>query len=231
MCVPARFKHPHRSHAQEPLPDPSLSPSRAEDGNEFSAFSGCWRGERLGRRCWCSQTSGACSPSTRSSALRFAQHGNDAVAIDYFGRTAGLAEREAEWDCWPHVNQTTQAGILADAAVRAGRSSGRMTRHRKVVTVGFCFGGSNSWHLSASGLGLNGAVGFYGHPNRPGFPDWSAGRGGSSWVDRVPGSWILSAGQMRASRNPRSTGSGSRCPPVGIDHQLKTYAECASLLL
>jgi carboxymethylenebutenolidase len=38
---------------------------------------------------------------------------------------------------------------------------------RAVFTVGFCFGGSNSWHQAANGLELAGAVGFYGKPRRP----------------------------------------------------------------
>jgi carboxymethylenebutenolidase len=34
----------------------------------------------------------------------------------------------------------------------------------KVFTVGFCFGGRNSWLAAAAGHGLAGAVGFYGRP-------------------------------------------------------------------
>jgi len=37
---------------------------------------------------------------------------------------------------------------------------------RSVFTVGFCFGGSNSWNAAAAGHGLAGAVGFYGRPGR-----------------------------------------------------------------
>jgi carboxymethylenebutenolidase len=33
--------------------------------------------------------------------------------------------------------------------------------------LGFCFGGSNSWHQAAAGHGLAGAIGFYGNPRRP----------------------------------------------------------------
>ena len=33
-----------------------------------------------------------------------------------------------------------------------------------MFTVGFCFGGRNSWFASASGHGLAGAIGFYGRP-------------------------------------------------------------------
>ena len=98
-------------------------------------------------------------------AMRFAQAGHDAIAIDYFGRTAGVGERPNDWDFWPHVHGTTFAGIRDDvtAAVshlRAGRPD------RAVFTVGFCFGGSTSWHQAANGLGLAGAIGFYGQPRR-----------------------------------------------------------------
>jgi carboxymethylenebutenolidase len=102
-------------------------------------------------------------------ALRFAEHGHDAVAIDYFGRTAGVSKRPADWDFWPHVRSTTIDGIRADvdAAVSHLRAD---DPNRPVFVVGFCFGGSNAWHLAASDLGLNGVVGFYGHPDRPDFP-------------------------------------------------------------
>lgn len=98
-------------------------------------------------------------------ATRFAQAGHDAVAIDYFGRTAGLGERSNDWDFMPHVAQTTVDGVRQDttAAVSRLRSS---HPDRKIFTVGFCFGGSSSWHQAANGLGLAGAIGFYGKPRR-----------------------------------------------------------------
>jgi carboxymethylenebutenolidase len=98
-------------------------------------------------------------------ATRLAQAGHDAVAIDYFGRTAGLGERPNDWDYMPHVAATTLDGIRDDvaAAVAMLRSN---DPDRAVFTVGFCFGGSNSWHQAANGLGLSGAVGFYGRPRR-----------------------------------------------------------------
>jgi carboxymethylenebutenolidase len=98
-------------------------------------------------------------------ATRFAQSGHDAIAIDYFGRTAGIGERTNDWDFMPHVAKTTVAGVREDtaAAVSHLRSS---HPDRKIFTVGFCFGGSSSWHQAANGLGLAGAVGFYGKPRR-----------------------------------------------------------------
>jgi carboxymethylenebutenolidase len=107
-------------------------------------------------------------------ALRFAEEGFDAVAIDYFGRTAGLGKRADDWDCWPHVDQTTLEGVRQDTAAAIAHL--RATDpNRPIFTVGFCFGGSNSWHQAASGHGLAGAVGFYGHPDRPGFPQEAPG--------------------------------------------------------
>src|SRR5690242_15123487 len=40
-------------------------------------------------------------------ALRFAERGYAAVAIDYFGRTAGVAKRDDDWGYMEHVQQTT----------------------------------------------------------------------------------------------------------------------------
>ena len=42
-------------------------------------------------------------------ALRFAERGFPALAIDYFGRTAGVAKRDAEFSYMDHVAQATPA--------------------------------------------------------------------------------------------------------------------------
>jgi carboxymethylenebutenolidase len=94
-------------------------------------------------------------------ALRFAERGYHALAIDYFGRTAGVAKRGDDFEYPEHVAQTTPEGIQADvhAAVERLRPS-----TRAIFTVGFCFGGRLSWLAAAAGHGLAGAVGFYGGP-------------------------------------------------------------------
>ena len=97
-------------------------------------------------------------------ALRFAERGYRAVAIDYFGRTAGVAKRDEGFEYREHVDKTTQSGIQAD--IRAAVDFLHEQGCRSVFTVGFCFGGSNSWNAAAAGLGLAGAVGFYGRPAR-----------------------------------------------------------------
>jgi carboxymethylenebutenolidase len=95
-------------------------------------------------------------------ALRFAERGYAAVAIDYFGRTAGVAKRGDEFEYMPHVERTTQEGIQADVAAAVAHL--RAAGCDSIFTVGFCFGGRHSWLAAASGHGLAGAVGFYGRP-------------------------------------------------------------------
>jgi carboxymethylenebutenolidase len=95
-------------------------------------------------------------------ALRFAERGHAAVAIDYFGRTAGAERRGDDFEYMPHVQATTAAGVQADVA--AGVARLRETGAEAVFTVGFCFGGRQSWFAAMSGHGLAGAIGFYGRP-------------------------------------------------------------------
>jgi carboxymethylenebutenolidase len=101
-------------------------------------------------------------PFFEELAMRFAERGIDALAIDYFGRTAGIGARNDEFDFMTHVDQTTSDGIQQDvgAAVAHLRASGLGS----IVTVGFCFGGRHSWLATAAGHSLAGAVGFYGRP-------------------------------------------------------------------
>jgi carboxymethylenebutenolidase len=104
-------------------------------------------------------------PFYKDLARRFAQAGVNAIAIDYFGRTAGIGDRSDDFDFMTHIKQTTPDGIAADVAAGiaylrspAGGGAG------SVFTVGFCFGGSLSWRQSAAQPGLAGAIGFYGRP-------------------------------------------------------------------
>jgi carboxymethylenebutenolidase len=108
-------------------------------------------------------------PFYEELALRFAEHGIDAIAIDYFGRTAGTDKRMSDWDYMPHVSATTLDGIRDDVRGAVNHLR-RDAADRSVFIVGFCFGGSNSWYMAGSDLGLSGVIGFYGHPDRAGFP-------------------------------------------------------------
>jgi carboxymethylenebutenolidase len=108
----------------------------------------------------------------RELALRFAEAGVDALAIDYFGRTAGPGSRGADFEYMPHVAKTTFAGLSADvaAAVLDLRST-EDGQERSVFTIGFCFGGRLAFVSSTLGLDLAGVIGFYGVPLGPGRND------------------------------------------------------------
>jgi carboxymethylenebutenolidase len=95
-------------------------------------------------------------------ALRFAERGHAALALDYFGRTAGAEKRMGDWEYMPHVQQTTTEGLRADVAAAVARL--REAGCTSIFTVGFCFGGRNAWLAAAEGHGLSGAIGFYGRP-------------------------------------------------------------------
>jgi carboxymethylenebutenolidase len=133
----------------------------AADGNRFAAF--------LATPDPQSETGIVILPDVRGLyrfyeelAFRFAERGYQAVALDYFGRTAGVEKRGEDFEYRPHVEAVSSEEIQTDvgAAVRHLRSLGA----KSVFTVGFCMGGRQSWLAAAGGHGLAGAVGFYGRP-------------------------------------------------------------------
>src|SRR2546430_10210753 len=76
-------------------------------------------------------------------ALRLAERGYTAIAIDYFGRTAGAEKRGDDFEDPEPVKQTAPDGVQADVgtAVEWLREQGMSY----VFTLGFCFGGHHSW--------------------------------------------------------------------------------------
>ncbi|MGZ4389345.1 MAG: dienelactone hydrolase family protein, partial [Gaiellaceae bacterium] len=114
----------------------------ASDGNRFAAFSASPDEP--------SETGIVILPDVRGLyrfyeelALRFAERGHRAVAFDYFGRTAGVAKRGDDFEYMEHVRQTTPEGVQADVAACVSHLRGAGSG--SIFTVGFCFGGRNSW--------------------------------------------------------------------------------------
>ena len=145
--------------------DGALLEVTARDGNRFAAF-----------RARPASPSGAAvvvlpdvrglHPYYEELALRFAERGIDALAIDWFGRTAGAERRDPEFAYMPHVERTTWAGISADleAAVTAlrGEPGSDDERPLSVFTIGFCMGGRMSFLAATLSLDLAGVIGLYG---------------------------------------------------------------------
>ncbi len=114
-------------------------------------------------------------PYYEELALRFAEAGIDALAIDYFGRTAGIGirERPTDFDFMVHVGETRFSNLSWDVQAAAERlraleaadaPDGARRGGRAIFTIGFCFGGRLAFLANTLGLDLAGAIGFYGWP-------------------------------------------------------------------
>jgi len=94
-------------------------------------------------------------------ALRFAEVGIDALAIDYFGRTAGLTSRDESFDFWPHVEKTQLPTFFADVTAALAHLRKDAGAQRATFTVGFCRGGTLSLLTGTQDFGLAGIIAFY----------------------------------------------------------------------
>ena len=152
-------------------------------------------------------------------ALRFAERGLEAVAIDYFGRTAGVAKRDDEFPYPEHVAQTRQAGIQADIGAGVAYLRGRGVA--TVFTVGFCFGGRNSWLAATGGHGLAGAAGFYGslgeRNGEPGPIDRAS--------EMASPILALQAGEDQNITAEQNQAFAEALAAAGVEHELVTYAD------
>ncbi|MFG1702184.1 dienelactone hydrolase family protein [Nonomuraea sp. M3C6] len=127
----------------------------AADGNRFLAYR-AEPAEPNGRSVVILPDVRGLHPFYRDVAVRFAEAGFHTIAIDYFGRTAGLSDRDEGFDFMAHVKQLKLDQVTADAKAATEALGG------PVFTVGFCMGGALSWHQAAGGNGLAGGIGFYG---------------------------------------------------------------------
>jgi carboxymethylenebutenolidase len=103
-------------------------------------------------------------------AERFAEAGHHAIAIDYFGRSAGVEERGEDFDFMAHLEQTDPAVVQQDIASARAALADR-TGAETFASVGFCFGGSQSFLAGRNqATGLDAVVAFYGtlDPSRTG---------------------------------------------------------------
>jgi carboxymethylenebutenolidase len=134
----------------------------AADGNRFAAYI-ARAAEPSGAGIVILPDVRGLAPYYEDLALRFAEHGVDAIAIDYFGRTAGIGDRGPDFDYGPHVSQTTYAGMRADIEAAAAHLRA-VAGTRSLFTTGFCMGGRVAFLTAGFGLDLAGVIGFYGWP-------------------------------------------------------------------
>ena len=144
----------------------------AEDGNRFAAYAARPEGATgTGAQVLIFPDARGLHGFYKDLALRFADVGIGAVAMDYFGRTAGLTARDDSFDFWPHVQQLQAQTLQADIHAALGYMRQGEGAQRATFTVGFCLGGSISFLTGTESLDLAGVVGFYAGLTRqfPGF--------------------------------------------------------------
>jgi carboxymethylenebutenolidase len=147
---------------------------RADDGNRFNAFTATTSDPSAPGIMVLPDIRGL-HPFYEDLAVRFAEAGVHATVMDYFGRTAGLDERDDDFDFMSHVRQLTPDGIGADtfasiAHLRSPAGGGAA----RVYSVGFCMGGRISFNQAWRDHGLSGVIGFYGGPQGMGPDDPTA---------------------------------------------------------
>ena len=161
-------------------------------------------------------------PFYEELAQRFAEHGFEALAIDWFGRTAGVEPRGDDFEHMPHVEQAAWDSMADDIR-------GAVTTLREelgddlqaVFTVGFCFGGRASFLAATLGLDLAGAVGFYGalaEQGRAGMP------APASVADRIASPVLgLFGGSDPGIPRELIDAFDRALERAGVDHEVITY--------
>ncbi len=154
-------------------------------------------------------------------ALRLAEQGHTALAIDYFGRTAGVEPRGPNFPFMEHIVRVTRQGIATDIA-----TAGEFLRSAEggacpsVLALGFCFGGRQAFFASAARFGFAGGIGFYGAVG--GYPNGAPGP-------------LQHASELSASILGLFGGADHGIPPAdiaafdealgraGVEHEFVTY--------
>ncbi|HUG05785.1 MAG TPA: dienelactone hydrolase family protein [Candidatus Limnocylindria bacterium] len=110
---------------------------------------------------------------------RFVGAGVHAIALDYFGRTAGTSRRGDDFEFREHVAKTKTTTIQADIASAIGHLRGA-TDARRIFVLGFCMGGRQAFFAAAEHAELSGVIGFYGRLST------REGEEGTAPKDRAP---------------------------------------------
>lgn len=161
-------------------------------------------------------------PFYEELAQRFAEHGFEALAIDWFGRTAGVERRGDDFEHMPHVEQASWEAMSEDirGAVETLREE-LGDDLQAMFTVGFCFGGRASFLAATLDLDLAGVVGFYGalaEKGRAGMPAPVA------VADRIASPVLaLFGGSDPGIPREQIDAFDRALEQAGVDHQVITY--------
>ncbi|GLV56107.1 carboxymethylenebutenolidase [Dictyobacter sp. S3.2.2.5] len=132
----------------------------AADGTRFAAYS-AYPDKPLGAQVIIYPDVRGLHQFYKELTLRFAETGIQAVAIDYFGRTAGLTARNDSFEYMPHVQQMHLETFFSDVKAAQEYLHSSQGGNAPTFAVGFCLGGTLSMLSGTQDLGFTGLVGFY----------------------------------------------------------------------
>jgi carboxymethylenebutenolidase len=138
----------------------------APDGNQFAAYI-AYAAQPAGPQVIIYPDVRGLHQFYKELALRFAEVGVRALAIDYFGRTAGLTPRDDQFEFMPHVEKMTIPTFLTDVTASLAYLRGLSKADRPTFVVGFCRGGTLALHTGAEKFDLAGLIPFYAGLSRP----------------------------------------------------------------
>jgi carboxymethylenebutenolidase len=182
----------------------------ASDGNAFRAYDATPVMRRGASLVLLPDIRGL-HPYYTDLALAFAMAGIDTVALDPYGRTAGMTVRDDDFEYMPHAKALTSEQVLADSHAAAARL--RERSDDPVFTLGFCKFGGESWLLGASDLGASGCMGFYGRPGAA-----------QAVVDKMATPLLILAAGADQATSPADNAAFDRAlTESGKEHELVVY--------
>jgi carboxymethylenebutenolidase len=217
MCYDDNARPPEPPGAAQPAHGEELTLTAA-DGNRFAAFAAT-PGSTATVQVLIYPDVRGLHQFYKELALRFAEVGVAAIAMDYFGRTAGIGARDESFEYMPHVQQLTLPTVLADATAALAQLRASAGEGQAQFTVGFCMGGTLSFLSGTQDLDLTGVIGFYSGMSRD--------LGGGTLLDR--------ASQIRRPALGLFGGADQGIPPeqvaafdakldaAGVPHEIITY--------
>jgi carboxymethylenebutenolidase len=214
-------------HARPPDPPGTRGTARGEDlvltaadGNQFAAYA-AHPDQPTGAQILIYPDVRGLFQFYKDLALRFGEVGIAAVAIDYFGRTAGLTGRDESFEFMPHVGQLTLDGIYADARaalayLRQGAGAGQPT-----FITGFCIGGTLTLYSGTQAeFGVAGLIPFYSGFRRALDPRGTALDAATEVKAPVLG---LYGGADQGIPEEQVHELGNKLTQAGVEHELVIY--------
>jgi len=156
------------TNARPPMPPSDGGTARghdivltAADGTRFAAYSAVPEATSPAARAIIFPDVRGLHGFYKDLAVRFAEQGVAALAIDYFGRTAGLTDRDDAFEFRSHVQQMSFDTFSVDVDAALAYHHEGVPTDLPAFTIGFCMGGALSLKTAMREAPLSGAIGFY----------------------------------------------------------------------